>query len=70
MWLTGWDFGTYNSFHRWVARVSTVQAIVHSVGYTALVLDQGGWEYYVMYWHQLYWWTGELVSSAWHRLFV
>lgn len=39
MWLTGWDFGTYNNFHRWVARVATVQAIVHSVGYTVLVFD-------------------------------
>ena len=39
MWLTGWDFGTYNNFHRWVARVATVEAIVHSVGYTVLVCD-------------------------------
>lgn len=39
MWLTGWDFGTYNNFHRWVARVATVQAIVHSVAYTVQVFD-------------------------------
>lgn len=38
MWLTGWDFGTYNNFHRWVARIATVQAIVHSIGYTALIV--------------------------------
>lgn len=38
MWLTGWDFGTYNNFHRWTARIATVQAIVHSIGYTILVL--------------------------------
>lgn len=38
MWLTGWDFGTYNNFHRWVARIATLQAIVHSVGYTVLVI--------------------------------
>jgi hypothetical protein len=40
MWVTGWGFGTYNSFHRWVARVSTVQAIVHSVGYTIMVSER------------------------------
>ncbi|PHH51000.1 Ferric reductase transmembrane component 3 [Ceratocystis fimbriata CBS 114723] len=34
LWLTGWDFGTYNNFHRWVARVATAQAVIHSVGYT------------------------------------
>lgn len=38
LWMTGWDFGTYNNFHRWVARVSTLQAVIHSLGYTILVL--------------------------------
>lgn len=38
MWLTGWDFGTYNNFHRWVARVATLQAVIHSIGYTILIL--------------------------------
>jgi hypothetical protein len=38
IWLTGWDFGTYNNFHRWVARVATLQAVVHSVAYTWLIL--------------------------------
>ena len=38
MWLTGWDFGTYNNFHRWVARVATLQAVIHSVGYTVLII--------------------------------
>jgi hypothetical protein len=37
MWLTGWDFATYNNFHRWVARIATVEAIVHSVAYTILI---------------------------------
>ena len=38
LWLTGWDFGTYNNFHRWVARIATLQAVIHSVGYTVLIL--------------------------------
>lgn len=37
MWLTGWGFGTYNAFHRWAARVATLQAIVHSLGYTLMI---------------------------------
>ena len=40
MWLTGWGFGAYNNFHRWVARVATVQAVVHSIGYTEMVLER------------------------------
>lgn len=39
MWLTGWGFGTYNAFHRWVARVATLQAIVHSLGYTLMIAN-------------------------------
>lgn len=39
MWLTGWGFGTYNAFHRWAARVATLQAIVHSIGYTLMIVD-------------------------------
>lgn len=38
IWLTGWNFGTYNNFHRWLARIATAQAIVHSIGYTILIL--------------------------------
>lgn len=40
IWLTGWGFGTFNSFHWWVARVATVQAVVHSVGYTEMVFER------------------------------
>ncbi len=39
IWLTGWGFGTYNNFHRWVARIATVQAVVHSIGYTEMVWE-------------------------------
>ena len=37
MGMTGWDFGTFNNFHRWIARIATVQAVIHSVGYTVIV---------------------------------
>ncbi|CAG8953908.1 hypothetical protein HYFRA_00010869 [Hymenoscyphus fraxineus] len=43
LWLTGWDFATYNNFHRWVARVATVEAVVHSVAYTVLIFENGTW---------------------------
>ncbi|OLN92815.1 Ferric/cupric reductase transmembrane component 2-like protein 4 [Colletotrichum chlorophyti] len=58
MWLTGWDFGTYNNFHRWVARVATLQAVVHSVGYVVLILDDGNWTYFMWWWTQMFWIAG------------
>ncbi|KAG5943447.1 hypothetical protein E4U53_007055 [Claviceps sorghi] len=39
IWLTGWDFGTCNNFHRWIARIATLQAVVHSIGYTVLAFQ-------------------------------
>lgn len=38
LWATGWEYGTFNLFHRHVARVATVEAIVHSVAWTVLAM--------------------------------
>ncbi|KAL7939228.1 hypothetical protein V8C35DRAFT_326351 [Trichoderma chlorosporum] len=35
IWLTGWHFSIFNLFHRHIARIATLQAIIHSIGYTA-----------------------------------
>ncbi|KLJ05523.1 hypothetical protein EMPG_10998 [Blastomyces silverae] len=48
LWATGWSFATFNLFHRAIARVATIQAIVHSVGYTVLTL-QGEFNLYDRY---------------------
>lgn len=64
LWLTGWDFGAYNNFHRWVARIATAQAVVHSVGYTILILRQGGWSYFLSWWVMWWWWAGEIATVA------
>ncbi|KAF1994177.1 ferric-chelate reductase-like protein [Amniculicola lignicola CBS 123094] len=62
IWLTGWGFGTYNNFHRWVARVATLQAVVHSVGYTAIIVQSDGWAHLSKYFHKHYFWNGELAT--------
>ncbi|KAF1937043.1 ferric-chelate reductase [Clathrospora elynae] len=64
IWITGWGFGTYNAFHRWVARVVTIQAVVHSLGYTLMILESGGWSNFLKYWTQHYFWNGELATIA------
>ncbi|KAK7206972.1 ferric reductase like transmembrane component-domain-containing protein [Myxozyma melibiosi] len=40
--LTGWSQTTFMHFHRWIAYIATVEAIVHSILYTAAYLDDGG----------------------------
>ncbi|KAF1917219.1 ferric-chelate reductase-like protein [Ampelomyces quisqualis] len=64
MWITGWGFGTYNAFHRWVARLATVQAVIHSLGYTIMILESGGWSHFLKYWRKHYFWNGELATIA------
>jgi predicted ferric reductase len=64
MWVTGWGFGTYNAFHRWVARVATLQAVIHSLGYTVMILESGGWDDFLKYWEKHYFWNGELATIA------
>ena len=42
LWLTGWQFSTFNLFHRHIARVATLEAIIHSIGYTAFYYYEVG----------------------------
>ncbi|KAL1405332.1 hypothetical protein Q8F55_008961 [Vanrija albida] len=42
IWLTGWSYSGCNLFHRWVARVATIQAIIHSAAYTWFEIQQEG----------------------------
>lgn len=65
IWLTGWSFRrcakaralltaeSLNLFHRWTARVATVQALIHSVAYVWLK-----WGEFWVTMRQPYWWSG------------
>ncbi|KAL2787420.1 ferric reductase like transmembrane component-domain-containing protein [Aspergillus keveii] len=35
-WATGWNFATFNVFHRHIAWIATIQAVVHTVAYLVL----------------------------------
>lgn len=70
LWVTGWSFETFIQFHRWVARVSTIQAIAHSVAYTVYVLARGGWQHYWNVWRQRYWYYGAVATTAMSLLLV
>ncbi|WWC60289.1 uncharacterized protein I303_102858 [Kwoniella dejecticola CBS 10117] len=57
LWMTGWSYSTLNLFHRWVARIAVLQAIVHSAGYTWL--ERG---YIAEEMKERYWWTGVVAT--------
>jgi hypothetical protein len=50
LWLTGWSYASASLFHRWVARVATLQAIVHSAAYTWLEKDELAASFKERYW--------------------
>ncbi|KAL6251331.1 hypothetical protein RBB50_001539 [Rhinocladiella similis] len=62
IWLTGWNFSTFNQFHRWAARVATIEAILHSIGYTVLEFRSGGKKQYYAQWSEQYWWMGAVAT--------
>lgn len=36
LWATGWSFARFNIFHRHVAWIATLQAVIHTLTYFAL----------------------------------
>lgn len=57
--LTGWSFSTFNLFHRHIARVATIQAIVHSVAYTHIEIQS---HYLAEEWSEQYWYMGGIAT--------
>ena len=58
-YLTGYSFSTFNLFHRHVARVATIQAIVHSLAYTAMEVNEG---YLAEEWAEEFWYMGGMAT--------
>lgn len=40
LWATGWRFGTLNLYHRTIARVTMVLAIIHASAYTRYYVER------------------------------
>lgn len=41
MIFTGWSYDTMNAYHRWIARVTVIAVLIHSVAYTDVYLIRG-----------------------------
>ncbi|OAA60317.1 serine/threonine-protein kinase [Niveomyces insectorum RCEF 264] len=63
IWLTGWSFGTFNMFHRHVARMATLQAIFHSIGWTGYYYAEHFGNYYRSD-YQEFWFTIGVVATV------
>jgi predicted ferric reductase len=65
MYLSGWSQTTFLAFHRWAARMAILQAVVHSIVYTAdYMYYQPEGNTYSAQAVQPYWWWGIIATIA------
>ncbi|KAL7926928.1 ferric reductase like transmembrane component domain-containing protein [Trichoderma austrokoningii] len=64
IWLTGWQFSTFNLFHRHIARIATLQAIFHSIAYTAFYFTSGDAVDYRASFHEIWWCLGIMATIS------
>ncbi|KIW12012.1 hypothetical protein PV08_09286 [Exophiala spinifera] len=67
LWLTGWGFSTFNVFHRHIARVATVLAILHSIAFTAIEANEGR---LAQSWKEKFWYMGGIATISMSLLLV
>lgn len=60
--ITGWGFATFNQFHRWVARTTFLELVVHAGVFTKYQFVKGGLERYKYIYQNLQWWVMAVVA--------
>lgn len=40
LWLTGWNFQSFLTYHKWVARVTVWNVLVHALAYLIILVDE------------------------------
>jgi predicted ferric reductase len=64
MWVTGFSQTTCITFHRWAARIATLQAVVHSIIYTFYYFWEGGSAAYYTEASKAFYWWGIIATLA------
>lgn len=59
IYLTGWSFDAFNHFHRWVARVGVLHAVIHGFTYTAYSVLESPDDLQEQ-WTEQYWYCGAI----------
>ncbi|KAF8455544.1 ferric reductase like transmembrane component-domain-containing protein [Terfezia claveryi] len=68
--LTGLSYGVFNVFHKWVARVATALAIIHSISYAVYMYQIGGAELHGKQKNDSYWWNGVAATIVMSMIIV
>lgn len=68
--LTGWSFATFNQFHRWIARITFLEIVVHACVFTKYQFVKGGLARYKYIYQNLQWWVMAVVALVFFSLTV
>ncbi|RVX68247.1 hypothetical protein B0A52_07250 [Exophiala mesophila] len=59
IWATGWSYSSYSIYHRHIARVATIQAVIHSIAWSVMEADAGSLG---RSWGEHYWYMGGIAT--------
>lgn len=62
IWLTGWPYDMFQTYHRWSARVMMINAVIHSACYMAIGILGGTWAF--RWEHIINWRFGNLATYS------
>lgn len=66
--ITGWSFATFNQFHRWIARITFLEVVVHAGVFTKYEFVKGGLARYKYIYQNLQWWVMAVVALIFFSL--
>ena len=66
--ITGWSFATFNQFHRWIARITFLELVVHAGVFTKYQFVKGGLTRYKYVYQALEWWVMGVVALVFFSL--
>lgn len=70
IFLTGWSFATFNQFHRWIARMTFLELVVHAGVFTKYQFVKGGLARYKYIYQNLQWWVMAVVALIFFSLTI
>lgn len=68
--ITGWSFATFNQFHRWIARITFLEIVVHAGVFTKYQFVKGGLTRYKYVYQNLQWWVMAVVALVFFSLII
>ncbi|KAJ5527812.1 hypothetical protein N7513_011971 [Penicillium frequentans] len=64
LWVTGWDFATFNTFHRWIGRACAIEIFLHGMAVCIYQYKELGTEYFLPLWKDVDWYMGVVAACS------